>query len=280
MALQIPHEGRHFLTMSDFPNFFLQAPTAQNALDLFKGEWSTRLPDATGLVASTGPVRACEDYRVHWFEKHIPGGYAGKRVLELGPLEAGHSYMLQHAGAAKVVAIEAAARAYLKCLVMKETFALDRVEFRLGDFVPYLKSSTETFDVALASGVVYHQKNPVELLSLLAGRARHLFIWTHYYDAQFMAARQDIGRYFEPQPLPNEVAGFAHHLYRKRYAEALEWKGFCGGGDIDTSWLTKADLLGALQNFGFEIVETWDERKDGQPTNPNGPSILIAARAR
>ncbi len=91
MALQIPHEGRHFLTMSDFPNFFLQAPTAQNALDLFKGEWSTRLPDATGLVASTGPVRACEDYRVHWFEKHIPGGYAGKRVLELGPLEAGHS---------------------------------------------------------------------------------------------------------------------------------------------------------------------------------------------
>ena len=133
---------------------------------------------------------------------------------------------------------------------------------------------------ALASGVVYHQKNPVELLSLLAGRARHLFIWTHYYDAQFVAARQDIGRYFEPQPLPNEVAGFAHHLYRKRYAEALEWKGFCGGGDIDTSWLTKADLLGALQNFGFEIVETWDERKDGQPTNPNGPSILIAARAR
>ncbi|HOD48200.1 MAG TPA: hypothetical protein PKK58_12570, partial [Opitutaceae bacterium] len=128
--------------MSDFPNFFLQAPTAQNALDLFKGEWSTRLPDATGLVASTGPVRACEDYRVHWFEKHIPGGYAGKRVLELGPLEAGHSYMLQHAGAAKVVAIEAAARAYLKCLVMKETFALDRVEFRLGDFIPYLKSST------------------------------------------------------------------------------------------------------------------------------------------
>src|SRR5688572_27997205 len=82
--------SRQLLLMSDFPNFFDAVPSAQNALDLFKGEWSCRLPDSIGLVASTVPVRAFEDYRVEWFSRAI-GGFAGKRVLELGPLEAGHT---------------------------------------------------------------------------------------------------------------------------------------------------------------------------------------------
>ena len=41
-------------------------------------------------------------------------GVDGRRVLELGPLEGGHSYMLQRAGAARVLAIEANTRAFLK----------------------------------------------------------------------------------------------------------------------------------------------------------------------
>jgi hypothetical protein len=92
--------------MSEFPSFFGVPPSLQHALDLFKGEWSTRLPDACGLVASTGPVRACEDYRVEWFESLI-GGFAGKRVLELGPLEGGHAYMLEKMGAAEIIAVAA-----------------------------------------------------------------------------------------------------------------------------------------------------------------------------
>lgn len=264
--------------MSDFPNFFGQLPTTQNAFDLFKGEWSTRLPDACGLVASTGPVRACEDYRIQWFEQRLPaGGYAGQRILELGPLEAGHSYMLYQAGAAEVVAIEGSARAYLKCLVMKEAFKLQRVSFLLGDFLPYLRATQEPFDTIIASGVLYHQVQPVELIAALAGRARHLFIWTHYYDAEFMAAHPEIARYFTTEPLAGEIGGFRHRLYRKRYAEAVQWAGFCGGGAPDAFWLPLPDLLGALSHFGYRVQATWDERRDGQPTNPNGPSVLIAA---
>lgn len=254
--------------MSDFPNFFAQVPSAQNALDLFKGAWFTRLPDATGLVASTGPVRACEDYRIRWFEKHLPNGYKGKCILELGPLEAGHSYMLQQAGADEIVAIEASGRAYLKCLVMKEVFQLNRVSFLLGDFVPYLRATTENFDVIIASGVLYHQTNPLELLALLAGRCRHLFIWTHYYEADFMVSHPEIGRCFDPTPRSAEVAGFSHQLYRQSYAENADWIGFCGGGAAASSWLPKTDLLKAMAHFGFEVVETWDERKMASPPIP------------
>lgn len=46
-------------------------------------------------------MRGCEDYRIEWFER-IVGGFSGKRVLELGPLEEGHSYMLEKGGRRKL----------------------------------------------------------------------------------------------------------------------------------------------------------------------------------
>ena len=69
------------------------------------------------------------------------GGVTEKTILELGPLEGGHSYMLDRAGAAQVVAIEGNARAYLKCLIVKELLGLPRVQFLCGDSVA-LSSST------------------------------------------------------------------------------------------------------------------------------------------
>lgn len=85
-------------------------------------------------------------------------------VLELGPLEAGHTYMLEKMGARSIVAVEANSRAYLKCLIVKELFELKRAKFLLGDFVAYLKNNTRHFDLCLASGVLYHMQNPAELL--------------------------------------------------------------------------------------------------------------------
>lgn len=257
--------------MVDFPTFFGVAPSPQNAFDLFKGEWSTRLPDACGWVASTGPVRACEDYRIEWLQQQI-GSLAGLRVLELGPLEGGHTYMLHQKGAAEITSIEANPRAYLKCLVMKEVFGLDRAKFALGDFLPYLRSASEHYDLGLASGVLYHQRNPVELLEMLAPRCDRLFIWTHFYESRYMAAHPEIARYFEAAPETATVAGFSHRLYRKSYGEALNQKGFCGGGATDSCWLTRDEIFDALKHLGYRILNTLEEN-----TNPNGPSILIAA---
>ena len=64
--------------------------------------------------------------------------WAGFACLELGPLEAGHSYILDRAGALEVLAIEANRRAFLKCLVVKEMIGLPSVRFVLGDFNEFL----------------------------------------------------------------------------------------------------------------------------------------------
>src|SRR6187402_1626923 len=82
------------------------APSPQLALDLFKGDWWSAVP---GLQAGSTPL--FDDSRIRWAVEHL-GGVTGRRILELGPLEGGHTYMLERAGAASVVAIEANTRAY------------------------------------------------------------------------------------------------------------------------------------------------------------------------
>lgn len=260
--------------MVDSFYFFGKRPSHQNALDLFQGEWSTRLPDDSGLVASTGPVRACEDYRVDWYEPYV-GGFAGKRVLELGPLEGGHTYMLDRRGASEVLSIEANSRAFVKCLIMKEVFNLKSVRFMLGDCIPFLEQSQDRWEIVFASGILYHQKKPVEFLRLVTSHCRHLFLWTHFYDESFFADKPEMRRQFAPAPEEGSSDGLSYKLHRRSYLEAVQWKGFCGGSESDAFWLSKEDILRVLEHFGMEIKGLKEERN-----NPNGPSLLVAAEKK
>ena len=47
-----------------------------------------------------------------------PGSLQGMNILELGPLEATHTYQLAKLGADRVLAIEAEYGSFLKCLVV------------------------------------------------------------------------------------------------------------------------------------------------------------------
>jgi hypothetical protein len=40
--------------------------------------------------------------------------------------------------------------------------------FSSGDFVSYLKTAEASFDICLASGVLYHTINPAELIYLIS----------------------------------------------------------------------------------------------------------------
>ena len=86
-----------------------KAPDPQVTLDLFRGEWSSRVPIA---FASTGHADLFRDDRITWLIEQDQS-YPDKAALELGPLEAGHTYMLERAGYA-VTAVEANNRAFLK----------------------------------------------------------------------------------------------------------------------------------------------------------------------
>ncbi|MEO5960503.1 MAG: class I SAM-dependent methyltransferase [Opitutaceae bacterium] len=263
--------------MSEFNHRFGVAPSDQNALDLFAGEWSSQPPpDRSDLKA--GATLLFDDPRIKWAhdrfrEMGLEGGFAGRTVLELGPLEGGHAYVAERLGARSITAIEANARAYLKCLVAKEIFGTRNARFLLGDCLVHLRTTAETYDIGIACGILYHLTNPVELLELLGRRCRAIFLWTVFYDPEFVAKNPVPGAKFT-DTLDLTHAGFAHTLHRFNYGDSLEWKGFCGGGEAFSYWMELPDILAALDRYGFK-----DIRMEQQP-NVHGSALMLVARQR
>lgn len=252
--------------MSILDQYVTSAPSAQNALDIFTGEWASALPSHLGKLKA-GQANLFDDVRIHWAEQEL-GGFRGAKVLELGPLEAAHTYMMEQYGAAEILAVEANTRAYLKCLTVKELLGLKRSQFLCGDFVEFLRDHPPSFDICVASGVLYHMKNPAELISQISQVCNKTLIWTHYYDPDVM---QTNARF--PDSYPSEYAGFKHTLYRQEYGVGLESNSFCGGNAPYSNWMTRADILACLKHFGFSSIQINFE--DAQ--NSNGPSFTIAA---
>jgi SAM-dependent methyltransferase len=247
------------------------APSPQNATDIFKGEWASQFPAALGVPVQAGGIPLFEDGRMIWAINEL-GGIQNFRTLELGPLEGGHSYMLELHGAASVLAIEANTRAYLKCLIAKELLDMKRVKYLCGDFVEYLKVAADQFDLIVSSGVLYHMRNPVELIGLLAGHTDRIFMWTHYYDDDRIKSDPNLRHKFPSKNLA-EVQGFKHILYRQEYQVSLDVAGFCGGNESHSNWLSRTDLLNCLSHFKFKDVRIAHE----QPDHPHGPCFSIVA---
>ena len=121
-------------TLKTLDQYVDHAPSDQAALDMFEGEWASLIPG----FQSSGWAPLFQDERVQWFDSQC-GGFAGKKVLELGPLEGGHTYMLWKSGASPIISIESNKKAYLKCLITKELVGYD-AKFLLGDFTKYLQN--------------------------------------------------------------------------------------------------------------------------------------------
>ena len=258
--------------MTSETNYISGRPDRQKILDLFKGEWSSRLPEETGLVTEPGFAALFEDVRISWAEEQF-GGFTGKSVLELGPLEGGHSYMLQKGGAESVTAIEANSRAFLKCLCVKEVLGLDKVNFLPGDFNDFLDATDARYDMVIASGVLYHMTEPVKLIERLSKVTDNLFLWTHYYDKENMSEVESVARQFGEAELL-EYDGETYETSLHDYStKDLGWDGFCGGPRPTSLWLTKESIIKALRRYGFSKIETAFE--DG--SRENNPSFAVCA---
>jgi len=248
------------LSANILDQYIMSVPLPQNAIDIFEGEWASELPDPSLLA---GSITLFDDYRIKWFAEHL-GGFQNKTVLELGPLEAGHTYMLERLGAASILSIEANTRAFLKCLIVKEIFGFGRARFLCGDFVEYLQSNQQQFDICLASGVLYHMTNPIELIALLSKTVNHVCLWTHYYDSdmiQFQSSQK------------TEHDGFAHTLYYRAYGDGGHSAGFCGGGRSYCHWMTRDDIINGFKHFGLTEITIGIE----EPQHPNGPAFTLLA---
>ena len=253
--------------------YCMEKPGPQQVLDIFRGEWSSKMPSVSGLQTVPGQAELFEDARVTWAASQC-GGVRGRRILELGPLEGGHSYMLEQAGAAEVLAVEANVRSFLKCLCIKEIFGLSKVHFVLGDCMAFMEQNPGGWDLVFASGILYHMKEPARFLSLLPRMAPRVFLWTHYFDERIIrgtpALAHKFGRLEE-----GEISGFRYQYVEQSYKEALGWSGFCGGSAETSLWLTRHSILGLLEHLGYRTIEVSFEALD----HPNGPSFGVYAAA-
>jgi SAM-dependent methyltransferase len=260
------------LVTSGNNKFATEGPSAQATIDAVPSAWASQLP-IPGVVA--GKADLFDDPRVRWAIEQL-GGVDGAECVELGPLEGGHTYMLEQAGAASVTAIEANNNAFLKCLVVKELLDMRRSSFLYGDVVSYLEARQEPFDVCWCSGILYHMVDPVRLIEACSRRASRLYIWTHYYDGEIL-----VGKDGKAKPFVKKISsvanhnGFMHTLHRQEYGTAPGMRSFWGGTQGFSNWMELDSIVGALEHFGWTGIQTRLEAD-----HPHGPAVnLTAVRA-
>jgi hypothetical protein len=253
------------------PYYERRAPSPQNVADLFGGSWKAMLP---GGVAS-GTVPLFDDLRPAWAASVIPGGLQGKTVLELGPLEAYTTYRLLREGARSVLSVEANSINFLKCLCVKEICNLHAAQFLFGDAVEYVRDCDERFDVAWASGILYHLQDPILFVECIARLAPVIYIWTHYFDTDVMRSlRNGQERHFLPEVnIARRCPGRDIVLHARSYLlpqyesnVPMNWE---GGPEQFTYWLTKADIFWLFELAGMRIASI-----EFDNTNVNGLPAL------
>lgn len=249
-------------------------PCYKNAFELFQGSWSTRIP---GMI-NTGQFEGFDDSRIEWMLKEI-GDISGFSILELGPLEAGHSFMLERAGG-EVTAIEANYGAFVRCLVVKNHLGM-KAKFLLGDFEKY-DFGANKYDLIVASGVLYHMVDPVGLIKKLSEGTRRIFLWTHYFDENLDRWSPELrplitqGKWEVSNIESQKLGVFTIRLVKQNYLEALDWSGFCGGTREYSYWIFRDDILSLLRVLGFEDIRIGFD----MPSHPNGPAMAVLAQRK
>lgn len=245
----------------------LETPSPQTALDIFRGSWLSRMP-ADYAAFHAGEIPLFDDLRIPEGMKQL-GSLEGKKVLDIGPLEGGHAYLLEKMGAETIISVEANSLLYLKCLVAKEILGMRRVQFLCGDINKYLEHTDQTFDMCLASGVLYHMADPVRLLWLIAGKTSNLLLWTHFFDDE----NRSRNKFDFKGETVNTFNGVHYDYHRQEYGAVFESDTYAGGTRNYSNWMSKNGITTALQDFGFRDVKILQEEDSDR-----GPYLLMAAR--
>ncbi|MFM0273739.1 class I SAM-dependent methyltransferase [Paraburkholderia aspalathi] len=253
------------LNGTQLDHYTQEEPSPKLAFEIFEGAWSSNIPGF-----GFGSSALFEDDRVRWLEQHC-GGFSGKTILELGPLEGGHTYMMSRGGAEKIVAIESNSKAFLKCLVVQNALKFE-ADFMFGDFRKSLAKRDQKFDLVFASGVLYHMTDPVSLLDDMAHAADSLCIWTHYYDPEIAKNNERMKRHLSKTPTVSEFHGRTINTHRHEYLQFLNDPKFAGGSAPYSQWMTRESLLGVLEDLGMTVVIGIEDYN-----HDAGPSILLYA---
>ncbi|WJH39070.1 class I SAM-dependent methyltransferase [Aliirhizobium terrae] len=254
---------------SFFEQYCQDAPTPQNAIDTLTG-WNSAFPPSAQVLAGTHPLYA--DGRIVWALERS-GSIVDKRILEIGPLEGMHTYMLNQQNPLLIDAIEANKQCFLRCLVSKEILHIDRARFHLGDALKWLETTESRYDLGVASGVLYHMADPGLFLKNLSARCDKIYLWTHYFSDTAMPHTDVRRQAFSGSTTDRVIDGIPVTYHERRYFNANETKAFCGGMKDRHYWMNKEDILRLLSALGFTDIEVAHDT----PDHPGGPCFSVFA---
>ena len=228
--------------------------SSQTIADIFEGSWKTQLP---GGIRSGSDNFFETDFRPQWLNLQIPGGIAGKSVLELGPFEGYQTYWLEKLGA-DVVSVEGNNVNFLKCLCLKEMLGM-KSKISLGGIMEELRNPGKKYDIVWASGVLYHMDEPVEFIEKACDASDFVYVWTAYFDEERIAALPFDSKLFLPQfNQVRSVAGRDMTLHARTYGISVNYEDdipmYWEGAPKDlTMWMTIEDIYAVFASKGFEI---------------------------
>jgi hypothetical protein len=124
----------------------------------------------------------------------------------------------------------------------------------------------------VASGVLYHQAEPLQLLRALAERANMVFLWSHYYQEGLDCERIK-SREFTRVPGVC-LQGFQCDLFRLQYGSYLRDGRYRGVVDSYAHWMKRDDVLAALRHFGLTEIDIPFE----DTLHPFGAHFTVLAR--
>jgi hypothetical protein len=250
---------------NSFDLYIPSMPSLQNSIDSVPG-WYTSFPPQFGLRA--GSLATYNDPRIAWAIECY-GSIEGRHVLEIGSFEAGHTSMLEAAGA-RVDAVEVDPVAFLRCLIAREIYGLTRAKFWLGDFMKSLENSEQRYDLIVACGIMHQLKNPLRFIELASKRTDALYLSNHPVAKNAVLARhQAFMKADEAQGLPDRGTLMHRRSYANNDSVTLSQ-------DISapSRQLEGNDLLEVLKAFAFTKLRTASEKFD----HPSEPTMAIFAR--
>ena len=233
--------------------FINKTPSNQNIINIFGNSWKTKFPNFLSVEA--GDSNYFDDKRVEWVSSEV-GGLSGKSVVELGPFEAYNTYQLSEQGACPLVAVEGNQINFLKCLAVKEILEFN-CKFNLGDCTLFLESLDKKIDLIFASGILYHQTDPLRFLKACSDKTENLFIWTHYFDESLYDDPKNCKFFNKNKCTVEKKYGYECVMYPRFYN--FDERGppqlFSGGFYDFAYWMKFDDIINYLDFLGFKSIK-------------------------
>jgi hypothetical protein len=186
-----------------------------------------------------------------------------QRILEIGPLEAYYSILLEKMGVRENIAIEARTTNLQKCQRIKEKYHLDYTQFVQAN-LERLYSGKDVlgfqgpFDLVFCLGVFYHLPDPGRALVWMRSQSSTLFLGTFYC---------------EGTPRQNDVEYvYCGSSYRARWIPEGGVDDPTAGMSPSSLQLYESDLLRLIQDVGYSRISVL-----GRDIENNGYHITLIA---